>query len=251
MSSFNEVTKEIAQNLTEHSSELKVASGLIAGAVAFGLGIWGTVRTCKEFERKKPKTKKQKALIIAKNIGPAALAEVASVALIISGEKEALAEASAATLSAAIANEALQRRIEATKECTDEKTVDKINSKVAEKSIEKAPISNRELVVTGRMEQIFQDELTGRYFVSSKQEVLEAFNRMNKENRSQGYLGCDEYFYELGLTTIGVYDHLGWIYEIDGELEPRFVPKQMPDGRTCNVIMLDNPPDNGYWKMSR
>lgn len=249
MTSFNEATKSIAESLVEHSSELHVAGGLVASVAALGLGIWGAIKMTREFEKKKPTTFKEKAIIVGKNLGPAVAAEAAAVVLVVAGEKEALEKAAAATISAAFAKEALENRLEAEKEVLDEKDQKKLNDATAKKELERTPIQSSRVVVTRQPDQLFYDSTTKQYFMGNMETVKDTIKTLSDYMKHEGALSLSQYCYEMGLHDAKIYEKLGWIQGIDGDLEDEvtYSSEWADDGRTCCVITFYTQPDSGYW----
>lgn len=265
MSDFNEITKQIAESLAQHGPEIKIGFGLASGGAALALGIYGSSRVTKIFMEKAPSTTKEKLMVIAKGIGPAFIAELASLYLVIKGVKgiedaknEALETAAAATTTAILAKEALKIKNEAVKETCDEKQQKEITYREAQKHLDKSPIEGRQVTMTKDPQQLFHDKISDRYFMSSVQEVEDAFKSLRKKmcydeghrHNGVGFVGVNEMFWELQLPTLKAFDQLGWREDIDGPLYPDLSPGFATDGRTCVEIDLEIP-DTSYWELAR
>lgn len=254
MSTFNEATQAIAESITEHGPELKIGFGIISGVLALGFAIYGSVKATKEFEQKQPQTKKEKAIIIAKDIGPALVAEAASIVLIAKGVKgledqknEATEALAAAITTAALAKESLKLKEDAIKEVTDEETQQKINSAMAKKRFEQnPPMADNEIAMTGYPQQIYYEPHTRTWFWSSQEQIAKAFKNINYKYKSQGCLSLNEYLWELNLPEVSYGKQVGWIFDIDGELDLDPTPQFTPDGRTATSLEGTDPPDCGY-----
>ena len=256
---FNEATSNIAEALVEHKSEIGVGFGMVAGVLALGFAVIGSMRMQKEFDAKKPKTKKEKALIAAKHLAPAVAAEVASVVLIKHGFDTVLAErneakdtAAAAIASAALAHEALKVKDEAIKDVVDDKKRKEIDSLIAQKTLDNHPIDGKEVAMAAHPQQLFYDQISDRYFMSSMNDVENAIKMCNNNIMvKKRCLGANEYYWNLGLKELPKDEKLGWLLDTDGFLDPVYEPGFATDGRTCVVISGLDAPEASYWEYAR
>lgn len=256
---FNEATSQIAEALVEHKSEIGVGFGIAAGVLALGFAVIGGMRMQKELEEKKPSTKKEKVLIAAKHLAPAMVAEMASVVLIkhgfdtvITERNEAKDAAAAAVASAAIAHEALKVKDEAIKDVLDEKQKKEFNAAVAQKTLDAHPIEGRTIAMAANPQQLFYEPHSDRYFMSSMQDVENSIKMCNNNIMAKRKcLGANEYYWNLGLKELPKDRCLGWLYDVDGFLDPVYEAGFASDGTTCVVIGGIDAPDIGYWEKAR
>lgn len=257
-STFNEVTQQIADQITEHSPEIKIGIGLASGFAAVGFGIFGSLRLSKDLRENPPKNKKEWAIRIGLNLGPALVMEIASLLLVKSGvdslrseidqKNDALA---AAIIAAASAKESSKIKEEAAKKTMDEKTYEEYKHNEAQERMNQHPVGAREVCMTAQPEQMFYDPISDRYFMSSRNAVHKAFEKLNWKMRQQHFVGANEYFWELGLKELDSFKQLGWLEDVDGYFDWVLAPAFATDGRPCSSIEGIDHPDTGYWQKAR
>lgn len=265
-SSFNEVTQQIATSIVEHGPEIKIGFGITTGLAALILAIYGSSKATKELSNMKPDaTKIEKAKVIAKNVGPAVVAEAASIFLTVKGVKgiedaknDALETAAAAVTSATLAKEALKLKNDAIKEKCDEKTQKQIKDSVGQKRLDNSQIQDHQVTMSKQPQQLFHENISDRYFMSSMQDVEDAMKSIRKKmsfdeghrHNDIGFIGVNEIFWELQLPTLDSFDKLGYREDIDGPLYPDMTPGFATDGRTCVNIEFEVP-DTSYWELAK
>ena len=258
MSTFNEVTQEIGNSIVEHSPEIKTGFGVISGLAAVGFAIYGTLKLSKDLQENPAKDKKDLAKRIALAVGPAALMEAVSIFLTVKGFKEVVDERDEAkdTLAAAIvaavsAKEATKIKEDALKKTLDEKTYTQYKQNEAQEQMDRHPINTHEITMTAQPQQIFYDRISDRYFMSTMNNVNKAFDKLNWLMRTNKCVGCNEYFWELGLKELDSHRYLGWLESVDGYFDFVPAPAFTTDGRTCTAIEGIDTPDTGYWEKAK
>lgn len=91
------------------------------------------------------------------------------------------------------------------------------------------------------------DAMFGRYFYSDVETLKRAANKLNWQmnNGCEPYISLNEFYMEIGLTTVDVGEDLGWRSD-KGLIDLRF-SSQLLNGRTpCLVVSHNNPPEYGY-----
>lgn len=116
--------------------------------------------------------------------------------------------------------------------------------------VERTPVPpNNDVAVTeGAVAPVLcLDAMFGRYFYSDVETLKRAANKLNWQmnNMSEPYISLNEFYMEIGLSTVDVGDDLGWRSD-HGLIELRF-SSQLKDGRTPVLVMSHlNPPEYGY-----
>jgi predicted metal-dependent phosphotriesterase family hydrolase len=114
-----------------------------------------------------------------------------------------------------------------------------IKDAIAKEKIEKNPVQNTEVILTGKGETLCYDVVSGRYFKSDIDRLKKAENKLNRQMRDEMYISLNDFYYEIGLDNIKVGDNLGWNID-DGYIDLRFSSQLATDGTPCLVI------DYGY-----
>ena len=176
---------------------------------------------------------------------PAVGLQVVSIACIVGAQSINMRKQAAVITAFGVAEAGFreyQERITAEAPTKDRKVRDDI----AAQKIADNPVSQREVVVIGEGDQLFFDDYTGRYFMSTKQKVDRAVNDLNFRILNQEYSSLNEYYNQIGLPTISTGDEFGWTAEQPLELD--FSTHMTEDDRPAIVITFVRNPLMNYWK---
>jgi hypothetical protein len=126
-------------------------------------------------------------------------------------------------------------------------TVDrKVRDEIAKDHIDKHPVSEREVLIIGNGDQLFYDDNTDRYFMSTMQKVQKAVNDINFRILNQNYASVNEFYNEIGLKRIADGDEMGWTPE--SPLEIDYVAHISDDERPAISIRFFRAPLHNMWK---
>lgn len=114
-----------------------------------------------------------------------------------------------------------------------------VRDAVAKEKLEKAPIENKEVIITAKGETLCFDAISGRYFKSDIEKLKRTANELNRQMRDEMYISLNEFYFEIGLEPIKLGDDLGWNID-EGYIDLRFSSQLATDGTPCLVI------DYGY-----
>lgn len=120
-------------------------------------------------------------------------------------------------------------------ETIGEKKEQSVRDAVAKDRIEKTPVTTREVIVTEKGNALCLDYVSGRYFRSDRDTINRAINELNRRLRDEMYISLNDFYYELGLSSTGLGDQLGWNID-NGYIEPDFSSQLADDGTPCLVI---------------
>lgn len=111
----------------------------------------------------------------------------------------------------------------------------KIRDEIAKDRIANNPVSNTEVIFTGKGEVLCLDAISGRYFKSDVQSIKRVENEQNRILRDEMYVSLNDVYYELGLKPTKLGDELGW--NIDrGYIEFDFSSQITDEGTPCLVL---------------
>jgi hypothetical protein len=116
-----------------------------------------------------------------------------------------------------------------------------IKEEIIKEKMEKNPVSNNEVIITGRGESLCYDSQSGRYFKSDMTTIEAALNKMNRRLMNENTITLNEVYSELGLEGIKLGDIMGWD-SAWGQIEPDFGSHIAEDGRPCLVLDFDMEP---------
>lgn len=124
-------------------------------------------------------------------------------------------------------------------ETIGEKKEEAIRGEIAADRIEANPPSDKTIIFTGHGDYLCQDVFSGQYFRSTKEQIEKAEIKFNQQLLREGWLGINEFYYELGLSSIELGDEMGWIAERD-MMEIKFLSKVAThDGTTEPCLVVD------------
>lgn len=143
-------------------------------------------------------------------IAPPALAAAGTIISVVAGYK--VASTQIATLSAlySMSEKALADQLEKTKEIVGPKKAQEITDAVTAKKVEKTPIDKNTIINTGKGTTLCLDDMSGRYFYSSAEEIKKACNTINKRMMDEYYISLNELYEELGLPEITLGEDVGF-----------------------------------------
>lgn len=134
-------------------------------------------------------------------------------------------------------------RIEAEREVIGEKKEKEIDHYIEQKKMDdEDPQKSSEVVITDG-KSLFKFDYNGRYFRSTRDEIINASKTIYERLVTEMWIPFNEFQYELGLSDTGDGENNGFC--IDYGIDVRFVPGTAPDGRSCQVVKfgIDPIPD--------
>ena len=178
---------------------------------------------------------------------PVVVTGAVSIACVI-GSRSVSARRNAALYSAyKLSETALSEYKEKVVETIGEKKAKEVVDKIAKDKVEKNPVSDSEVIITGKGESLFMDPLSGRYFMSDMQKVKAAINDLNWNMgyHNDMYVSLSELYDLLGLSRTKISDEIGWRID-NGVISPIFSAQIADDGRPCLVLDFETPPTYGF-----
>jgi hypothetical protein len=194
-------------------------------------------------------SKTEKVKLTWKLYLPPVATGVMTVTCIVYAHKISSKKIAALAVATGISERAFQEYKEKVVEKLGPRQDQKIRDDVAQDRVTANPPGSREIMIVGNGEVLFFDQLTGRYFQSTVEDVKRAENKVNFELIH--YMSCSlSHFYdEVGLQPTTYTDQVGW--NLNNKMEVVFSTVLSPDGRPCIAIDFRNPPvhdyDKGAW----
>ena len=225
----------------KHSPEILTGIGIAGMVTATVMAVKATPKALILIEEKKAEDETEKLTPVDtvktawKPYIPAAVTGTLSVACLI-GASSVNARRNAALATAyTLSESALKEYQEKVIETIGEKKEQAVRDAVAKERIEKSPVASKEVIITEKGNTLCLDYVSGRYFKSDIDAIKKAVNELNRRMRDEMYISLNDFYYEIGLSNIGVGEELGW--NIDrGYIEPDFSSQLADDGTPCLVI---------------
>lgn len=225
----------------KHSPEILTGIGIAGMVTATVMAVKATPKALILIEEKKAEDETEKLTPVDtvktawKPYIPAAVTGTLSIACLI-GASSVNARRNAALATAyTLSESALKEYQEKVIETIGEKKEQAVRDAVAKDRIEKSPVTSKEVIITEKGNTLCLDYVSGRYFKSDIDTIKKAVNELNRRMRDEMYISLNDFYYEIGLSNIGVGEELGW--NIDrGYIEPDFSSQLADDGTPCLVI---------------
>lgn len=123
----------------------------------------------------------------------------------------------------------------------------KLRDEIAQDRVNRT--SGNELVIAGDGKVLCMDMLTGRYFMSTPEELKRAENKINHSLNTQMGASLSEFFDEIGLSPTTYSDQVGW--NPDKLIELKISATVAADGRPCLAVDYEPHPFDNYWQLHR
>ncbi|MEY8515364.1 DUF6353 family protein [Lachnospiraceae bacterium 29-84] len=232
--------KAVRIAVVKRSPEILTGIGIAGMLATTVMAVKATPKALRLLEEEKEKqerdlTKVETAKATWKPYLPAVVTCSVSVACLV-GANAANAKRNAALAAAySISEAAFKEYKEKTLETVGEKKEQSIRDKAAKAQVDRNPVSNCEVFVTGKGETLCYDVVSGRYFKSDIEKIRKAENTLNRRLMDEMYVSLNEFYYELGLKCTGLGNELGWNVD-DGLIDLHFSSQLGDDGTPCLVV---------------
>lgn len=248
------IFKDVRNTLSKHSPVILTGVGIAGMITTTVLAVKATPKALKliEEEKKKERTDKltpiETVKVTWKCYIPAVATGVTSTACLI-GANSVNAKRNAALATAyQLSKTALTEYKEKVVETIGEKKEAVIREEIAKDKIEKDPVSNTQVIITGKGDTLCYDIQVGRYFKSDQERIKKAINELNRKMIYENYISLNEFYYELGLDGTRLGDALGWNLD-DGLIEVDFSAQLADDGTPCIAMDYNIAPRYDYSKL--
>lgn len=111
---------------------------------------------------------------------------------------------------------------------------DHIRADLAQEEIDRNPVSEKTIIITGKGDHLFFDGISGRYFRSDIEKMRKIQNDLNRDLLVNMYITLNDLYFEMGLEGIMLGGEIGW--EVNNMLEFRFDSKITKEGEPCIVL---------------
>ena len=179
---------------------------------------------------------------------PAAVTGVVSVGCLIGATSVNTRRTAAIATAYKLSETALSEYREKVVETIGEKKEKTVRDNIAKDKVEKNPVANSEVILTGIGETLCYEPISGRYFKSDIEKIKKAENELNKKMLNEMYLSLNEFYDELGLRPTSLGNELGWNID-DGLIDIHFSSQLSEDDQPCLVLDYCVAPRYGYERL--
>lgn len=237
--------------MKKHSPEILTGIGIAGMITTTVLAVHATPKALILMDEKKKKTEEDilAPVEVVKTTWicyvPAAVTGAVSVACLVGASSVNVRRNAALATAYTLSESALKEYRNKVVEVIGEKKEQTVRDAIAKDKIEQNPVSSREVIITEKGNTLCYDAASGRYFKCDIDKLKKAENELNRQMRDEMYV---DFYYEIGLSGIGVGDELGW--NIDkGYINLEFSSQLAEDGTPCLVIGYHIAPRYDYRTM--
>lgn len=241
------MAKSVWAGAKKHSPEILIGMGIAGAASSVIFAIKATPKAMILLDEKRQElgVEKLEAKEIIKTAAPVyiptAVSFGVSVACIVGASSMNARRNAALTAAYTMSESALRTYRDKVLETVGEDKEREIRQKAAIEQQQKTP-EPQALVVSSAAGQLkCFDSLSGRYFVSTKNEIDKAVNEFNRQLRDDMRISLNDWYDLIGLDTNKLGDMLGWDIE-RGYVETCYASRLDEDGLPCLVVNYVEPP---------
>ena len=255
---FSRIAKSVKVGLHKHSPEILTGVGIAGMITTTVLAVRATPKALilieeekrrqnkelyEDAERKRldshPKVDQLKPIELVRTTWtcyiPATITGALSIACLIGASSVNIRRNAALAAAYSLSESALKEYQEKVIETIGEKKEQEIRDAVAKDKIQRDPVVNKEVIITGRGETLCYDTITSRYFKCDIEKLRRVENELNKRLISEMYISLNEFYYEIGLRSTDIGDDLGWNLS-SGFINLEFSSQLAEDETPCLVI---------------
>ena len=247
--------KDIQLAVSRHGPEILTGLGIAGMITTTILAVRATPKALDLIEEKKEELDVQprEKLPVSETVKatwkcyiPAAITGVSSVACLIGASSVNVRRNAALTAAYNLSTTALSEYKEKVIETVGEKKEQAIRDKVAEERINKDPVKQSTIIVSGNGSTRCFDTITKQRFTSDIETIRRIVNDLNQRMiNGEDYISLNEFYYELGLDSVSIGDELGWNVAT-GKIDLDFSAQLDTDGVPCIVIDYMVAPKRGF-----
>lgn len=176
---------------------------------------------------------------------PAAITGTLSVLCLVGAGSANVRRRTALAAAYTLSESTLKDYQEKVVETIGEKKEQTVRDAVAKDTVEKNPMSSREIIITEKGNTLCLDAVSGRYFKSDIDRLKKIENELNRRMRDEMYISLNDFYYEIGLDGISIGDDLGWNID-SGYIDLAFSSQLTEDGTPCLVVAYHVAPRYDY-----
>jgi hypothetical protein len=190
---------------------------------------------------------KEKFQLVWKLYIPAAGTCVFTIVCIVTATRIGNRRAAAVAAAYSISEKAFTEYREKIVEKIGEKKEQSARDELAQERVDRNPVSSNGIIITGSGEVLCYEEFTGRYFMSSMEELRKGQNDTNYTIMNHGDASLTDFYNSIDLPSTSFSDEVGW--NTDKLIELRFSTTLSEDGRPCISMGFDVAPIRDYFRI--
>lgn len=242
--------------MSKHSPEILTGLGIAGMITTTVLAVKATPKALKLIEKEKEDLQLQPEdkLTVVETVKaawkpyiPAAVTGTVSVACLVGASSVNLRRNTALAAAYHLSETALTEYKEQVIDTIGKNKEKNIRDKVDKAKIERDPVSDKEVIITGDGDTLCYDYHSGRYFKTSIDKLKKIENELNAKLLREDYISLNDFYDELGLSFTQMGDDLGWHVE-KGLIEFSF-SSQLAGDTPCLVLNYNVAPQHDYSRL--
>lgn len=240
--------KSLSSAVKRHSPEILTGLGIAGMITTTVLAVKATPKALRLLEdAKKEKGEKltasEKVKTTWKCYVPAVVTGGVSVACLIGASSVHVRRNAALATAYKLSETALTEYKDKVIETIGEKKEKTVRESIAKDKLEKDPVENKPIIITGTGTTRCYDLLCGRYFESSREQLERIENKLNRRLLDDMFVSLNEFYNEVGLRDVAAGHELGWsIDQGKGVIELEFSSVLDSSGTPCLAVGFYTPP---------
>lgn len=249
---FKNATNCVLKTGKKYESQCWTGLGIAGYFVSIALTIKATRKVDEVLKSKKEEkgsklTKEEIVLATYKHVAPPVILSIAATACILNAQRINAVKIAALTAGYNVVKDRSDIKDKLLDQfVSDDKKLTKAEDPEDQAIIDKTPFTRDEPYMLGQGKNLFLDEFSGRYFLSSVEEVKKAFNDFNANLMVDEELYLNDLYEHLNMEAIGIGDCFTFNYEPyradKGFVYPRFSGELTKDGTPCVLMKYSTIP---------
>ena len=251
---FKQFVQNVQKGLDKNSPQILMGVGIAGMLTTVVLAVKATPKALESIEEAKQEQGVEQLTVVDtvkstwKHYIPAAVTGTVSTACLICSNTVSTRRTAALATAYKLSETALAEYKDKVVEVIGEKKEQQVREKVAQAKLEQNPVSNSEVIITGKGNTLCYEPLTGRYFKSSADILHKAENEINRKLNYDWYVSLNEFFVEIGLEPTDLGGDLGWNSD-QGLLKLDFYANLTNEDEPCLVLDYNIKPKYEYSKL--
>lgn len=243
---FLKALEDISKPIVKHSPEILTGLGITGFVSATIMAVKVTPKVLDVISETKSKNldKKEETKEIIIDAGkyyiPSILVTGLSMVCVIGASSINLKRNAALVTAYSISENALKEYQSKVLETVGPRKERQIEDSIVKDHMDKNPVTNTEVYISGNGDTLFYDDHSGRYFMQNLAKMEKIENMLNKRLWSEMWISLNELYYEIGLKPLKDGDDIGFNID-DGYLNytERYSAQMADDGRPCLAIRIE------------
>lgn len=233
----------VLEGFKKKSPDILIGAGVVGLWFAGVTAVEATPKALERIEARKDELDTDKLSVkeTIKTAGPCYIKSLAlavtSTGCIVLGDRKHIKRNAALTAAYSMSEKLAKEYQDKTLEIVGEKKEKEIRDAVAQERIDREPVSNREVLVTGRGDQLCYDMASGRYFKGDREFLRRIENDLNGRmlHEFEPYVSLNDLYDLIGLPVTTTGDDLGWNTD-QAPITFIFSSTLAEDGRPCLTL---------------